>query len=229
LACKEDCPGGAVSYPFRISEVIHQPYDLDRRKTLISLGSAAIGIGLLESGVVTSGTHPKLIRPPGVDKVSFLSTCIRCGECSTVCPTNAIQLAVREGGIDGFWTPIVIPRLGYCDYSCNACGQVCPVKAIPPLALETKREQVIGLAVIDQTRCIPWAENQDCIVCEEMCPIPEKAIRLELETVITQDGEEKIVQRPIVIEESCIGCGICEYQCPVTGEAAIVVRVDQEN
>jgi NAD-dependent dihydropyrimidine dehydrogenase PreA subunit len=37
---------------------------------------------------------------------------------------------------------------------------------------------VIGVAVIDQTRCLPWAENTPCIVCQEMCPVPQKAIRL---------------------------------------------------
>jgi NAD-dependent dihydropyrimidine dehydrogenase PreA subunit len=30
------------------------------------------------------------------------------------------------------------------------------------------------------------------------------------------------LQRPIVIAERCIGCGICEFQCPM-GEAAIQV------
>jgi ferredoxin len=33
------------------------------------------------------------------------------------------------------------------------------------------------------------------------------------------------VQRPRVIRERCIGCGICEYKCPVSGQAAIRVHV----
>jgi NAD-dependent dihydropyrimidine dehydrogenase PreA subunit len=94
------------------------------------------------------------------------------------CPTSGLQPTLGQAGIEGFWTPVLVPRIGYCDHGCAACGQVCPSGAIPPLALEEKRRQVIGVAVIDRTRCLPWAENTPCIVCQEMCPVPEKAIRL---------------------------------------------------
>jgi ferredoxin len=93
------------------------------------------------------------------------------------------------------------------------------------LGLEEKRVQVIGQVYIDQDRCIPWADNIDCIVCEEMCPLPEKAIELELAEVENPTGEIVIVQRPEVIRDRCTGCGICEYKCPVEGESAIRVFV----
>ncbi len=223
LACAVDCPTGQVTFPAQSAGFIRQPYDLDRRKALISLGAAAVGVGLLESGLVNDRISPKLIRPPGVENDKFLSICIRCGECSTVCPTNAIQMAVFEGGVEGFWTPVLVPRIGYCDYSCQACGQVCPVAAIPPLTLELKRVQVLGKAEIDRDRCLPWAENTECIVCEEMCPVPDKAIELEVVEVETSEGEKHLLQRPTVIRKLCIGCGICENKCPVDGQAAIQV------
>ena len=91
--------------------------------------------------------------------------------------------------------------------------------------LNVNRRQVIGLAYIDEARCIPWADYRDCIVCEEMCPVSDKAIKLEMVEVVTPDGELVTVQRPHVIRERCIGCGICEYKCPVNGEAAIRVYV----
>jgi len=69
-------------------------------------------------------------------------------------------------------------RSGYCDYSCNACGQVCPTDAIPALTLEQKRHTIVGKAVIDRDRCIPWADGLECGVCEEVCPIASKAITL---------------------------------------------------
>jgi NAD-dependent dihydropyrimidine dehydrogenase PreA subunit len=121
------------------------------------------------------------------------------------------------------WTPLLIPRLGCCSYSCNSCGQVCPVQAIPALTLDEKRAQVIGKAYIDQDRCIAWADHRDCIVCEEMCPLPEKAIYLEKRDFANRDGSTVTVQVPHVEREKCIGCGICEFKCPLDGNAAIRV------
>jgi NAD-dependent dihydropyrimidine dehydrogenase PreA subunit len=139
------------------------------------------------------------------------------------CPTNGLQPTVAEAGIEGLWTPVLIPRLGYCDYACNACGQTCPVEAIPPLLLEEKRVQVIGKAYIDQNRCIAWSDHLDCIVCEEMCPLPDKAVRLEDSLVPDENGENRQILLPYVLRDLCIGCGICEYKCPVSGVAAIRV------
>ena len=166
------------------------------------------------------------MRPPGAAENELLSQCVRCGVCVRTCPTAALQPAITEAGIESLYTPVLMPRLGYCDYSCHACGLACPEGAIPPLSLEEKRQQVIGIAAIDQQRCLPWSGQAPCIVCEEMCPLPEKAIWLE-EHEIIQDGVANTYQRPHVILESCIGCGICEYKCPVVGEAAIRVGAIQ--
>ena len=82
---------------------------------------------------------------------------------------------------------------------------------------------MIGVAEINRNRCIPWAEGIQCIVCEEVCPIPRKAIRLQNRTVENVHGERVSVHLPYVQRGRCIGCGICEQQCPVNGEAAIRV------
>jgi NAD-dependent dihydropyrimidine dehydrogenase PreA subunit len=118
-------------------------------------------------------------------------------------------------------TPVLVPRIGQCDYGCNACGQVCPTGAIPGLTLEDKRLAVIGHAYVDRSRCLPWADGRNCIVCEEMCPLPEKAIQLEEVATWAPDGQQATVKRPHVIHERCIGCGVCENRCPLAGEAAI--------
>jgi ferredoxin len=224
MTCAVDCPGDSIAYPAKISQFIQQPYDIERRKALVSLGTAVVGVSLIDNRLIGNEPSEDMIRPPGVINEIFIDKCIRCAECSTVCPTNAIQMAISEAGAEGFWTPILIPRIGYCDYSCNACGQVCPVEAIPPLPLEEKRVQIIGKADIDRNRCLPWAEDTECIVCEEMCPVPEKAIELENRMVRLENGEVLTLQQPVVIHDLCIGCGICEYKCPLEGEAAIQIH-----
>ena len=200
-----------------------QPYDPGRRQALGALGAGLAGAVLAAAGDSNRQRHPALIQPPGGKQNELVMRCIRCGACVRACPTGGLQPALAEAGLEGFWTPVLMPRLGYCDYACNACGQVCPVGAIPLLGLEDKRQQVIGLASIDRDRCIPWSEAGQCIICEEMCPVPDKAIYLEEVDVPGRNGQPRGVQRPHVEPELCIGCGICEYRCPVAGPAAIRV------
>lgn len=225
MSCLPGCPTDKIAFPTQLSPAGWQPYDPGRRQVLIGLGASIVGVGLLSSGARSKHSHPRLIRPPGVDEEELLSLCIRCGECVSACPTGGIQPAVHEAGVEGLWTPILVPRLGYCDFSCHACGQVCPVQAIPALSLEEKREQILGRAYIDRDRCIAWADNMDCIVCEEMCPIAEKAIVLETVEADDPTMGRITVNRPHVRAELCIGCGICEYKCPVAGSAAIRVSL----
>jgi polyferredoxin len=230
MDCVPACPESVIEFRFgaRRSAVgsqrsARQRVDLTRRH-LISSALASIGaVALFRSAPSASRDDPWLVRPPGARDNSFLAKCIRCAECSKICPTGVLQPSLFESGLEGFWTPILYSRLGYCDYSCNACGQVCPTGAIPPLTLEQKRQNVIGTAYIDENRCIPWASYRQCVVCEEMCPVPDKAIKLEAVDLISPDGKKVHVQRPHVVADMCIGCGICEYKCPLTGPAAIRV------
>lgn len=224
LDCLAACPKDGIGFRFHWRPAPVREYDPTRRQALAALAAGAAGVALLRTGVQAKQPHPQLIRPPGVeDEDDFLARCLRCSQCMKVCPTSGLQPALFEAGLEGLWAPRLVPRLGYCDYGCNACGQVCPSGAIPPLDLTRKREAIIGVAVIDRDRCLPWAHGTPCIVCEEMCPTPEKAIKLEEVAVTGDRGESIVVQRPYVLENLCIGCGICEYQCPVEGKAAIGV------
>jgi polyferredoxin len=225
LDCLEVCPRSRIAFRPQISKAVWQEYDPRRRDALLAAGGAILGVALLRVDSLNRREPPFLLRPPGMREVNAdildLTRCIRCSECMRACPTGALQPAIFEAGLGGFATPLLAPRLGYCDYSCNACGQICPVQAIPPLTLEEKRLAVIGKAAIDQNRCIPWSEHLPCIVCEEMCPLPEKAIQLEQVEVTGIDGMPVSLQLPHVLRERCIGCGICEYKCPANGQAAI--------
>jgi polyferredoxin len=229
MECLQSCPRGSIGFnnlPISLKSTLsvhRNEYDLDRRKALSTFAGVVLGVLFLQLSPATKKQGEYQILPPGARENGLLDKCIRCGACLRACPTGAIQPALLESGLEGLWTPVILPRLGYCDYACNACGQVCPIEAIPKLSLDEKRAQVVGKAVLDQERCLVWAEGQECIVCEEMCPVPEKAIILQDEFYLRENGTLTKLQKPIVQIESCIGCGICEYKCPVTGKAAIRV------
>ncbi|MFO8058118.1 MAG: 4Fe-4S binding protein, partial [bacterium] len=90
---------------------------------------------------------PLLIRPPGsLPEDEFKDRCVRCGECMKVCINNAIQPAFLQAGSEGTFSPVIVPRIGYCEYNCTLCGQVCPTGAIRELPLKEKQEVKIGRA-----------------------------------------------------------------------------------
>lgn len=224
LTCQTRCPEGVVTFQGKWHwNRRQQGYDPGRRQVLASLVVGGLGAWLLRSWPASGQRSPWLIRPPGAREADLLNRCIRCGECVKVCPTVGLQPIVLESGWEGLWTPALIARLGWCSYDCNLCGQVCPTGAIPRLTLEEKRRAVMGIVRIDRDRCIPWAHLRVCTVCYDTCPLPEKAIELEKTEAVDELGQKLIIRRPHVLEELCIGCGVCEYNCPVAGEAAIRV------
>ncbi len=225
MNCAGTCAKNGVAFTAKWEPAKKQPYDPGRRLFFSTIGVSVVAVVLLSLNWIKKTTNSFLLRPPGVqDEDKFLSTCVRCGVCIQVCPTQAIQADLRLSRIEGMVTPILVPRQGYCAYTCNICGQNCPVQAIPMLSLEEKRVTKIGTASIDQTRCIAWGEYGNCIVCEEMCPLPHKAISLDQKFFTKAGGGVVEVLLPIVDTDECIGCGICENKCPVEGEAAIRVQ-----
>jgi len=228
--CRVECPEDVIKFKFfPKDEAIESVPDLTRRRIL---RSASLGIIILPLSRVSDDIkvnyNSKLIRPPGaLEESEFLAKCIKCGECMKVCPNNALHPTLFEAGIEGIWSPILIPRIGYCEYTCVLCGQVCPTGAIKKITEEeklgtkTKKPVKIGLAFYDKGRCLPWSMATPCIVCEEWCPTPKKAIWLE-ETLVTSPSGEKVkVKLPYVNPELCIGCGACETKCPVADRPAI--------
>ena len=230
--CGAVCPSkfDAITYRWRWKPY-HSKVDYDRRKFLTTSAASVTALGLLSIGLKNKNVKHKLIRPPGsLSEEEFLNKCIKCMECVRICQSNGrcLQPDSIHDDVLQLWAPIAVMREGYCEYNCNLCGEVCPTEAIVPLALEEKKKTPMGLAYFDKNLCIPFAQNKDCIVCEEHCPTPDKAIKFEIKDVIQPDGSIKKVKYPYVIRELCIGCGICEHKCPLPGKPGIFVTAENE-
>jgi polyferredoxin len=225
MNCVSACPRGGQHFSSHLSAASWNKYDPGRRDFLAGAGLAVASVALLRADASSYRELPLAIQPPGGRDNGLLAKCLRCGDCVRACPTGAIHPAVLEMGPEGVGTPVLIPRLGFCRFDCNACGQICPSGAIPPLPVAQKQTTPIGRAFIEKDRCLAWGDHISCIICQEMCPVPEKAIYLEQLTFATENGSTASLPCPVVDPARCIGCGTCEYKCPVNGMAAIRVNV----
>ncbi|MGC2475171.1 MAG: 4Fe-4S dicluster domain-containing protein [Candidatus Sulfotelmatobacter sp.] len=234
LNCVSECPEHGLRFKFFPAQKTVGT-NLQRRKVLTGLAAGTALVPLMRS---TPGfaieRHERLLRPPGaLDEEFFLSRCIRCGECMKVCPNNALQPALSQAGIEGLWTPVMVPRIGYCETSCVLCSEVCPTGAIWKITPKEKGWSVdvsgsttpvrLGTAFYDRGRCLPWAMATDCIVCEEWCPTSPKAIYLRPAEVTDLAGNVKQVKQPYLDPSHCVGCGACEHACPVQDRPAVYV------
>ncbi len=196
--CNEDLMGYNT---FRsVSGEIVSP-DLSRRGFIAAAVCGIVAVPMLRiDGKLGQNYDSALIRPPGsLPEPEFLDRCIRCGQCARVCPTNVIQPDITRAGIETLWTPGLNMRAGSsgCQMNCTACSHICPTAAIRPISLEEKLgrgafEKVgpirIGTAFVDRGRCLPWAMDKPCIVCQENCPVSPKAIFVKESFATVRDG-----------------------------------------
>jgi len=260
--CIDDCPEDALSFRFlpvrkhapaagllfgrpviskRAETEIPAP-DLSRRRLLFTSVAGVLAYPFLRlSAAVNPGAfHAKAIRPPGsVEETEFLERCIKCDQCLNVCPTNVLQPStLKQGGLEGLWTPVMDMRIGFCQLNCTLCSEVCPTGAIQKISVEKKLglKQFapdgpirVGTAFFDRGRCLPWAMETPCVVCEEVCPVSPKAIGTYDVQIKRWDGKMVTLNRPYIRPELCIGCGICEHECPVADERAVYVTAVGES
>jgi polyferredoxin len=285
--------------------------DITKRAFMVTLASGVAAVPLARlAGMTGDAWNPAVVRPPGaLPEAAFLQRCIKCGQCMRICPTNVIHPAGIQAGLEGIWTPMLNFRMGTsgCQQGCIACGNLCPTAAIRPISLDerlgkgdfTSRGPIrIGTAFVDRGRCLPWAMDRPCIVCQENCPVSPKAIftreayqpvRLSGALVFQEMAGDRLLvegpalpserfatgdyfvaidghgmpparivaigpggitladnplaetaaagdrltllvrlQLPYVDPAQCIGCGVCEHECPVKGRRAIRVSAENE-
>ncbi|MBT5927996.1 MAG: 4Fe-4S binding protein [Verrucomicrobia bacterium] len=233
--CGGVCPTHAIKFVDRWNAFDLKPTDvpstnetaLGRRGFLSLVGGTALGVtGGIGAATVTKMFGARLdvnelppVRPPGsVPEEEFLQMCIRCGECFKACPNHVLQSMGIDKGLDRLWTPEVIADWAGCESSCNACGQVCPTGAIRTLPIEEKKVARMGLAIVNTDTCLPFAEREACQLCVDECAAAGYHA-IEFTRVGTQaDNFDQIIPEsgylaPRVLEDQCVGCGLCQTRC----------------
>lgn len=226
LRCVEICPESSIGFSgVPSAQGLPLSPDLTRRGILLGIGSGLLTAGLLRTSISQPralGTErvmvaPDLIRPPGaLPEPDFLTKCIRCGECMKACPTNTLQPVWLKAGLEGLFSPVMIPRLAACSLHCNVCGKVCPTGAIRDLLLVEKNHAKVGSAWIVRQNCLVWEQDRKCLICDEVCPY--NALSFQPVPGLRNAA-------PFVQENRCTGCGWCETKCPVEGASAIRVNI----
>lgn len=154
------------------------------------------------------------VCPPGAQSIDrYLQRCTACHLCVSACPTHVLRPAGLELGFLGWQRPRLDFTKAYCNFDCTRCGEVCPTGAIELLALPDKQLTRVGRAELKVDLCVVKRDGTECAACSEHCPT--KAV----ETVPYRDN----LRLPEVKAELCIGCGACEFACPVVPEKAIKV------
>ncbi|MFR6033395.1 MAG: 4Fe-4S binding protein [Bacilli bacterium] len=97
---------------------------------------------------------------------------------------------------------------GFCLHTCHACTKACPTGAIKFLTSKEKLRVKIGTAKFKKSLCVvkptvPTAQPARNIAGQAIEMIPFGKL-------------ENSLYIPHVHEDVCIGCGACEYICPVT-------------
>lgn len=217
--------------------------DKKRRSFLVGLAQAvavsSAGGTLLGGFVKENSNKPLSLRPPGaLEENEFLKTCIRCGLCVDACKTRenipvdrdgqkAITLEIAKVGDDApLGTPFFKARTNPC-FMCDdiPCMYACPTGALTSARCENTKKEVaidyakMGVSVIDPSSCIAYWGLQ-CTACYRACPELDKAITIEWRK--NKRTGKHAYRIPIVHEEFCTGCGLCEHAC-VTEKAAIKI------
>lgn len=223
--CINVCQDKAISYGLvKFKKSAHKT-DESRRKVIAASLFLLLGIPHISKGQVKTAPKPKkdstvkenktcpVCPPGGISIADFNKKCTACSLCINACPNGVLQPALREYGISGMMQPVMNYHKSFCTFKCTVCTDICPTYALQPLMLEAKQLTQLGKVKFIKDNCVVKTEKTACGACSESCPT--KAVYM-----IPFEGNLLI---PEINDEICIGCGHCEFACPMVPYKAIFV------
>jgi ferredoxin len=207
--CRSICPlGGLQLLTFDLGKIIKKS-NIPGKSTISGRRVFISGF----TGVFAALALPRIsnffliksIRPPGsFPEPEMNLICIRCGNCSSACPTSIIKPADDETRIGSLLSPVIDFSTSYCLPECTSCGDVCPSGAITKFRKEQKKDLFMASVRIDIDQC--WLQDQrDCNLCRYYCAYDAMEIR---------KTQESLLALPILDINKCVGCAACKIVCP---------------
>ncbi len=167
------------------------------------------------------GALPALmpVLPPGALSLShFAGRCTGCHSCLAACPPRVLRMSGPAAWGERRAARMTLPAMDYmrsfCQIGCARCTGVCPSGALSPLTPEEKKRVQIGRAALTEALCVIVTEKTRCGACAEHCPTGAVAMGPD-----TRGG----MDIPVIDADRCIGCGACQYACPVRPRQAVLV------
>jgi len=185
---------------------------MDRRNFFKRATSKVTRVAVEKADALAQDNASRWIRPPyALDELEFLLACTRCGDCVDACEYKTIFLLPARVGAKSVGTP----ALDLLNKGCHLCADWPCVAACEPKALklpdvkepESIQLPCLAMAEIDVSACLPYS-GPECGACVNSCPVPD-ALQWELE-------------KPVINEKLCVGCGMCREACIVEPKAVLI-------
>ena len=227
--CISKCKFGALKYDHkRLHDKQHSSLsttEATRRSFLMATAMTATAAlaqkKLVDGGlaVIQAKQTPKRLTPlmpPGSLSAQHMAKhCTGCQLCVSECPNDVLR---PNTDLMNLMQPIMQYDRGYCRPECTRCSEVCPAGAIKPIDAIDKSSIQIGHAVVVAKNCLSAQGQDECGNCARHCPTGA------IEMVPSDPADDLSPSVPAINESACIGCGACEYVCPVRPLSAIHVE-----
>lgn len=221
--CMENCSQKAISFSRGKAVVKEEPVDGSRRKFVAATATVGAAMALQAQEKKVDGGLAAIIdkqlperqvplKPFGAKSLkNFSNRCTGCQLCVSECPQQVLRPSQK---LSTLLQPEMAFDKGYCPPDCTRCSEVCPAGAIQKIDTAQKSAISIGHAVTVSQNCL-LGQGVECNACSRHCPAAAIIVVSDAST-----GHNRVV----VNESRCLGCGACEYYCPVRPFSAIFVE-----